>query len=238
MSAQPPADPAPRGRIETYLREIVYGGNDGIVTTLAVVAGFAGAGADEAHEIGAAAVLLFGLANLVADGASMGLGAYLSLRSERDMVNAALRRESALARTRAPRDDAALAAMRRAGLTEDEAAVIARILARRRRLRAELAVRLGLGLPDPDAGNAALRALATFLSFVTFGFAPLAPWFALAPGDLALALSFGASTLALGGLGVMRWRVNGGGLRRRLAETLLVGGAGAASAFAVGLAFR
>ena len=55
------------------LGEIVYGGNDGIVTTFAIVAGFAGA---SMHETGAAiggvAVLLFGLANLFADATAMG----------------------------------------------------------------------------------------------------------------------------------------------------------------------
>jgi VIT1/CCC1 family predicted Fe2+/Mn2+ transporter len=76
------------GRISENLREIVYGGNDGIVTTFAVVAGFQGAAAGEhAAAIGAVAVLLFGLANLLADGTAMGLGAFLSARSQRDVHN-------------------------------------------------------------------------------------------------------------------------------------------------------
>ncbi len=59
------------GRFSEFLREIVYGGNDGIVTTFAVVAGFAGAGAEGAAAVGTIAVLLFGLANLFADAASI-----------------------------------------------------------------------------------------------------------------------------------------------------------------------
>jgi len=75
------------GRVQTFLKQIVFGGNDGIVTTFAIVAGFAGARAEGAAEIGAIAVLVFGLANLFADGVSMGLGEFLSLRSKHDLYH-------------------------------------------------------------------------------------------------------------------------------------------------------
>jgi VIT1/CCC1 family predicted Fe2+/Mn2+ transporter len=64
-----------------HLPEIVYGGNDGIVTTFAVVSGFVGAGAESEIVGSGTVVLLFGLANLFADATSMGLGNYLSERS-------------------------------------------------------------------------------------------------------------------------------------------------------------
>ena len=69
---------------QSYLKEIVYGGNDGIVTTFAIVAGFAGAQLSAASPMGYVTVLLFGFANLFADGLSMGLGNFLSIRSEKD----------------------------------------------------------------------------------------------------------------------------------------------------------
>lgn len=58
-----------------YLRDIVYGAIDGIVTTFAVVAGVAGG------ALSSSIVLVVGVANLVADGLSMGVGNYLSIRS-------------------------------------------------------------------------------------------------------------------------------------------------------------
>ncbi|MFQ5438459.1 MAG: VIT1/CCC1 transporter family protein, partial [Paracoccaceae bacterium] len=73
------------GHLQEYLKQIVYGGNDGIVTTFAVVAGFSGFGMEGAAQVGAIAVLLFGIANILADGTSMGLGEFLSSRSERDL---------------------------------------------------------------------------------------------------------------------------------------------------------
>ncbi|MDC1221120.1 VIT1/CCC1 transporter family protein [Salibacteraceae bacterium] len=59
-----------------YLGEIVYGGIDGSVTTFAVVAGAAGAG------LSSTIVIILGFANLIADGFSMSVGAYLSSKSE------------------------------------------------------------------------------------------------------------------------------------------------------------
>lgn len=63
---------------EEYLGEFVYGGIDGIVTTFAVVAAVAGA------ELNAGVVLILGFANLISDGVSMGISAYLSERSDLD----------------------------------------------------------------------------------------------------------------------------------------------------------
>lgn len=65
----------PSGR---YLAEVIYGANDGIVTTFAVVSGVAGAALDPAI------VLVLGAANLFADGFSMGMSNFLSRRSEID----------------------------------------------------------------------------------------------------------------------------------------------------------
>ncbi|RPA68889.1 hypothetical protein EF405_10075 [Cyclobacteriaceae bacterium YHN15] len=66
------------GNIQNYLREFVYGGIDGAVTTFAVVAGAVGANLDPAI------IIILGFANLFADGFSMSVGAYLSAKSEKE----------------------------------------------------------------------------------------------------------------------------------------------------------
>lgn len=60
----------------TYLKEFVYGGIDGSVTTFAVVAGATGAKMD------AGVIIILGFANLIADGFSMSVGNYLSEKSD------------------------------------------------------------------------------------------------------------------------------------------------------------
>ena len=63
---------------KAYIGEFVYGGIDGAITTFAVVAGAAGAQAEIRW------VLIFGFTNLIADGFSMSVGNYFSVKSERD----------------------------------------------------------------------------------------------------------------------------------------------------------
>ncbi len=65
-------------KLKNYVPEFVYGAFDGIVTTFAVVAAAAGAG------LSSVVVIVLGLANLVADGFSMGASAYLSHRTGKD----------------------------------------------------------------------------------------------------------------------------------------------------------
>jgi VIT1/CCC1 family predicted Fe2+/Mn2+ transporter len=223
------------GRLQEHLKQIVYGGNDGIVTTFSVVAGFAGYGAEGAATVGGVAVLLFGLANLFADGTAMGLGEYLSSVSEADVYKGARAREIAAERAH-PGSGAAGAARRLAarGLPEPDARAVAAILERHPDVMADLLAPAG----EAGAAGAALRGLVTFVAFVAFGFAPLVPYIFLGPDPETFRVSVAATFAALAALGLLRWRVTAQGLARAVGETVLVGGTCAAVAYAVGLAFR
>ncbi|HUO81951.1 MAG TPA: VIT1/CCC1 transporter family protein [Gammaproteobacteria bacterium] len=80
----------PDSGIGHYLRDIVYGALDGVVTTLAIVSGTTGAALEPA--IG----LILGIANLVADGISMGASNYLGLKAELEQTGASVDREQPL----------------------------------------------------------------------------------------------------------------------------------------------
>lgn len=67
------------GPSASYLRDWIYGGIDGAVTTFAVVAGVIGA------QLEASIVIILGLANLIADGFSMAAGNYSGTKAERDL---------------------------------------------------------------------------------------------------------------------------------------------------------
>ena len=62
----------------SYLRDWVYGGLDGAVTTFALIAGVIGASLS--HKV----ILLLGLTNIVADGFSMAAASFLATKAERD----------------------------------------------------------------------------------------------------------------------------------------------------------
>ncbi|MCH8244508.1 VIT1/CCC1 transporter family protein, partial [Patescibacteria group bacterium] len=62
-----------------YIGDFVYGANDGIVTTFAVVAGATGA------FLSPGIIIILGFANLLADGFSMGASNFLAIRSEKEV---------------------------------------------------------------------------------------------------------------------------------------------------------
>ncbi len=70
------------GIIRHYIRDLVYGANDGIITTFAVVAGVAGG------ALSSVAVLIVGAANLAADGVAMGVGNLLAIRANESALAA------------------------------------------------------------------------------------------------------------------------------------------------------
>ena len=64
-----------------YIRELVYGANDGVITTFAVVAGVSGGG------LSMPVVLVIGAANLFADGLSMAVGNYLKTKTDHEVLD-------------------------------------------------------------------------------------------------------------------------------------------------------
>jgi VIT1/CCC1 family predicted Fe2+/Mn2+ transporter len=65
-----------------YIRDLIYGANDGVLTTFAVIAGVTGG------TLSGGTVLIVGLANLLADGLSMGVGNYLGIQAEESVRSA------------------------------------------------------------------------------------------------------------------------------------------------------
>ena len=220
-------------RFTEFLKQIVYGGNDGIVTTFAIVAGFAGAQAEGTVQIGALAVLIFGLANLFADATSMGIGEFLSARAARDMMR---RRQAHLARTPENQIAALAAHVQEHGLSKLDATTLSSLAAQSPSLMAELTLSQIEELEDPGQGPLWPRALVTFAAFVFFGAIPLLPFFVpLSPSVQqfwALALTGFALTL----LGMLRHSATKAGLLRSVGETVILGGFCAAVAYGVGAA--
>lgn len=242
MTDPPSPGPAPAPRrqlIPEFLREIVYGGNDGIVTTFAVVAGFAGAEAGGTAAVGAVAVLLFGLANLAADASAMGLGAFLSSRSARDLYRTRHARQmAALSRDPQKPRRAVIEALRERGVGESDAESVADVLVRNPPMMAEFVLRVRDGMPDPGGESPALTGGATFVSFLIFGSIPLIPYFLMDPSPATFRLSVAATASALLALGTLRWLVTRESLARSVGETVLIGGTCAVIAYMVGTAFR
>ena len=221
-----------------FLKQIIYGGNDGIVTTFAVVAGFAGLGADGVAQVGSIAVLVFGLANLFADAAAMGLGEFLSARSEKDLYHSV--RDKELYEIEHNPEMERLETVEiliSKGMTDEHANAMADILESYPEYYGDFMMAYEIGMPNPEDENPALNGLATFVSFIIFGSLPLIPYFIWDPIPSTFHLSIFAAFSALILLGLLRFYVIRENLMRCVGETVLVGGVCAAVAYGVGLAF-
>lgn len=224
--------------VATFLKQIIYGGNDGIVTTFAVVAGFAGAQAEGVAQIGGIAVLLFGIANLLADATAMGLGEFLSARSEKDVYFAARTKELYEIENNPAMERAeTLEILTQQGLTEVDAQTLADIFQRNPEFMADFMMTYEIGMTDPSEDSPGMNGLATFIAFLIFGVIPLAPYFILEPEPETFTISVWATFGALVLLGLLRWRVTNETVFRCVGETVLVGGICAVIAYIVGLAF-
>lgn len=225
-------------KIGEFLKQIIYGGNDGIVTTFAVVAGFAGAGAEGVAQVGGIAVLLFGLANLLADATAMGLGEFLSARSEKELYYSIRDKEihEILHNPEMERLET-LEILGEKGMSDKDANSMADILERYPDYYGDFMMSYEIGMSDPADENPAMNGMATFSSFIVFGTIPLLPYFILDPVPSTFKLSVFATFTALVILGFLRFMVIRQSVMRCIGETVLVGGVCAAVAFAVGLAF-
>jgi VIT1/CCC1 family predicted Fe2+/Mn2+ transporter len=224
------------GRLQENLRQIVFGGNDGIVTTFAVVAGFAGAQAEGVLEIGTLAVLLFGFANLFADATSMGLGEFLSSRSERD-VYYKIRRQELTAIEERPMAERAevLAILDHRGVNDVDAAQFVDVLERNPDMMADFMMSYEFGLSDPEDDNPTVNGIYIFFSFLVFGLVPLVPYLLLPADASTFYVSSFATFVALFALGMLRWYATLERLVACLSETVLVGVVCAVVAYSVGV---
>ncbi|MEK9727714.1 MAG: VIT1/CCC1 transporter family protein [Candidatus Margulisiibacteriota bacterium] len=224
----------------TYLKEFVYGGNDGIVTTFAVVAGFSGANiGDHALNFSIVTVLLFGLANLFADGAAMGLGNYLSIRSEKKLYQNFYNKE--LAETQNSYEyeiEETELLFQNQGFNQDDSKKLTQIVSKNTDFWVKFMVQHECEMDNPEGDNPLYCGLATFASFVFFGFIPLIPYFFMNTPSTTFIYSSLFTIGALSLLGAFRAYATKDSYIISIIETLIIGGTAAGLAYVVGLLFK
>lgn len=221
-----------------YIKEIVYGGIDGIVTTFAIVAGFAGAQANPTATLPVITVLLFGFANLFADAVSMALGNFISSRSEHDVYKTQKHREAQEIQLHPDMEkEESLAILQGKGFSRDQARKLVDIYSTNTPYWTEFMMNHELQLPNIEGEHHVIMSIITFSSFVVFGFIPLSPYVFL--GNQATFVgSITATGSALLLLGLLRWKVGQQKFVRSVGEILVLGTAAATTAYLVGTFFK
>ena len=235
-----------RLRLAGGFRAAVFGMNDGLVTNLSLVLGVVGTG------LPTGSVLITGVAGLVAGALSMAAGEYVSVSSQRELIDSSKpdpTTEASLGDLDLGANELALV-YRARGMTEPEAAakaslVLAQLRDREHALaRGDEAQPLGTGaLPLPpglehDAvGSPWSAAMSSFGCFAAGAVLPILPYLCGASGWLAAGLAIGLVGLALLVTGAITGILSGVGPGLRAVRQLAIGYGAALITYLLGLAF-
>lgn len=202
-------------------RAAIFGVNDGLVSTLSLTAGLAGAHVDPSM------IVLGGIAGLLAGALSMAGGEFLSVRTQEELMARQFARRR-IELTEAPEGAARLLASvyQRRGVPAPDAERVAKVLVD------------GQGrAPDATAlGSPTFAAISSFLAFAAGALIPLIPY--LLFGESGLTLSIMASAGALAGVGAVLGFLSERSPVRSAARMLTIGGLAAAVTYAAGLLFQ
>ncbi|HSH22058.1 MAG TPA: VIT1/CCC1 family protein [Candidatus Caenarcaniphilales bacterium] len=212
------------------LRAAVFGVNDGLVTNLSLVMGFAGAVSDNRL------IVLAGVAGLLAGAFSMAAGEYISMQSQRELFERQIEIEREEMRVMPAEETGELAAIYRGkGLPAHDAQRVATHLMRDPEQALDTKVREELGLDPDELGSPWRAAISSFTAFAVGALVPLAP-FLVGSGNAALLAALGLSFLALFVVGALVSLLTGRGVAFSGLRQVGIGAVAAGVTFAVGSA--
>lgn len=225
-----PAASAPHEtRANGVLRPIVFGANDGLVSNLALVMGVAGA--HPAPGI----IVLAGVAGLIAGAFSMGVGEYISVQSQRELLDYQIAFQRKQLREAPDQERRILAGIyTERGFSDAEAKAFVDTVFEDEEQAVRLLIFEEVGLDARSIGSPLAAAISSFIAFTAGAFVPLLPYLlASGPPAFTASLLVSLATLALLGTGIAM-------LTRRSVvycsvRQVLLGGIAAAVTYAVGL---
>jgi VIT1/CCC1 family predicted Fe2+/Mn2+ transporter len=211
------------------LRAAVLGANDGLSSNLSLVMGVAGAAPD--HR----AVLLAGIAGLVAGAASMAMGEWVSVTSAREAAERELDMERTEIELEPADEQEELELLYRAkGLDPAKAKALSAELMSRPGAALDVLAREELGIDPEELGGSPLTAAATsFLLFALGAAVPVLPFFFLRGGTATL-VSLGVSAVALFVIGAAITLFTGRSIWKSGLRQLLLGLGAAALTHGIG----
>jgi len=210
------------------LRAAVFGVNDGLVSNASLILGVAGA------EPEPKIILLAGVAGLLAGGFSMAAGEYISVRTQRELLEHQIALEREELRVMPEEEIAELTLIYRAkGLDAVPAEALARRLVQDPVRGLDTLAREELGLDPHGLASPVVAAVASFASFAAGAFVPLLPYL-LAQGTPALVGTLALTEVSLLAVGGLMSLFTGRSLAWSALRMALLGSAAAAATFLIG----
>jgi VIT1/CCC1 family predicted Fe2+/Mn2+ transporter/rubrerythrin len=213
-----------------WIGQAIYGVNDGLGAAFGVVSGVAGATAVKGNWI-----LLSGFATMLASALSMGSGAYLATKSEREVYEAEMEREKKEIEENPEEEREELQLIYQLkGFTEEEAKSMVQRLAAQPDQMLKTLAHEELGLSEQSFPNEWKSAVSAMLSTAVGASIPVIP-FIFSSGVQALVISFVVSTLAHFAVGASKVIVTGRSWLKSGTEMTLIGIGEAAITYAIGM---
>ncbi len=211
------------------LREVVFGAQDGIISTVALTTSVAAA-------VGTTStVLVAGVAAIAAGVISMAAGAYLGSRAEQDVRDGEIARELRELEEKPAEEFAELVILlQREGQTYENAVHLANDIAQDQTLWLNTLLEKELGISPDISGSPVKDALVMGVSFGLSAILPIAPYFFLAVSPVTIGLSIGLSLVGLFALGLTKGRIVRKSPLLQGLEILGIGAASAALGYALG----
>lgn len=219
---------AHRQLVGKYIGDFVYGANDGIITTFAVVAGASGA------SLSSGVVLILGFANLFADGLSMGASNFLGKKSEKDFARGQREKEAwEIEHLRELEVEEIRDIYAKKGFKGKDLDRAVEIITSDKNIWLDTMMIDELGIMLDEKDDPKKHGVATFFAFVVAGFVPLLPF--LIPNlSNAIVISTIVAAITLFTVGALRTLITTVSFVRGGLEMLLVGSSAAVVAFIVG----
>ncbi len=215
------------------LSDVVIGMSDGLTVPFALAAGLSGA-VSNTHII-----LTAGIAEIIAGSIAMGLGGFLSGKTEIDHYNSELKREYEETHLYPEKEKAEVREVfAEYGLSEELQTLAAEELAKDRDKWVNFMMRFELGLEKPNEKRARQAAFNIGFSYIVGGFVPLCPYFFFDVAQTALMWSVVVTLAALTIFGYLKSRVIGQPPFKGAMQTALIGALAAATAYMVAKAFQ
>ncbi|MBI4210914.1 MAG: VIT1/CCC1 transporter family protein [Candidatus Diapherotrites archaeon] len=212
---------------------MVYGALDGIVTTFAVVAGSAGAG------LSPGIVIVLGFANMFADGLSMAVGNYLSMKSQQSYYLAERKREEWEVENYPEGEKEEIRQIySRKGFAGQNLEKLVELITSKKTVWIDTMMSEEIGL-IPDKKSPFLAGLYTYISFIVAGFLPLlifvVSYFRPLPDSFLYPAAFVLTFATIFAVGSLRSLVIARNWLTAGLEMLAIGGATAVVSYGIGL---
>lgn len=216
-----------------WLGDAIYGANDGLGAVFGIVSGVAGATGAAGHV-----VLISGLAGMLASALSMGSGAYLATKSEREVYEAEIGRERGEIEEDPEEEREELSLMYQLkGFSEEEANLLATRLSEQPEQFLRTLAHEELGLSEESFPNPWTAAFSAMISTGLGAFIPIIPFFFL-QGIPAIITAAAISLAAHFAVGAAKTLVTGRSWVSSGMEMTVVGAIEAVITYMLGMAFR